>query len=282
MLTILLPWRTAESTYRGESMRNVVRERIAAGQPAVGIVVRLSRSGDIARIAAATGHDFLYLDTQHSPLTTETVSHIALAALDCGVAPFVRVRGSSDPDIGRLLDCGALGIVVPNVETVEEARAVVAATKFPPTGRRSFSGAWPHYEDGSLSPLELMAAFNESVMTLCMIETVTGLENAERIASVDGLDGLYLGAADMTASAHASGKFADGFAIEPVLTKLVAIAEGHGLIMGCGGLQDANARAAAVRAGVRFLTHQTDLALVMAGAAAEVRAIRAPASEADR
>ena len=78
---------------------NPVRRRMEAGELALGLIVRLARSGDIARIARATGHDFLFIDVQHAIFSLETIGHIAQAALGCGVAPLVRACSVRDPDI---------------------------------------------------------------------------------------------------------------------------------------------------------------------------------------
>src|SRR5690349_20939235 len=92
-------------------LTNPVKERMKAGEAALGMNVRLARSGDIARIAKATGHDFIFSDAQHSIFSRETITHITQTALAIGIAPFVRVRGCDDPDTSLLLDNGALGIV---------------------------------------------------------------------------------------------------------------------------------------------------------------------------
>src|SRR5437899_1247360 len=122
---------------------NPVKARMAAGDVALGMIVRLARSGDIARIAKTTGHDFIFIDRQHALFSLETVGHIAQAALGCGVAPLVRVRSCDDPDTSLLLDNGATGIVFPDVNSAADARRAVAACKFPPIGKRSVAGAYP-------------------------------------------------------------------------------------------------------------------------------------------
>src|SRR3954471_11273957 len=113
---------------------NPVKERMKAGQVALGMIVRLARSGDIARIAKTTGHDFIFMDGQHSLFSLETIGHIAQTALGCGVAPLVRVRSCDDPSIALILDNGATGIVFPDVNTPEQARRAVDACKFAPIG----------------------------------------------------------------------------------------------------------------------------------------------------
>ena len=124
-------------------LRNPALERMRAGDVALGMLVRLGRSGDIARIAKTTGHDFIFLDVQHAIYSLETIGHIAQAALGVGVAPLVRVRSAHDPDIALMLDCGATGIVVPDVNTVADAQTAVATCKFAPVGRRSVGGLYP-------------------------------------------------------------------------------------------------------------------------------------------
>src|SRR6202140_1986649 len=96
-----------------DKLGNTVKARMQAGEVALGMPVRLARSGDIARIAKSTGHDFLFIDCQHSLFNIETIGHIASTAMSCGVAPLVRVRGITDPDVSLLLDNGAMGIVYP-------------------------------------------------------------------------------------------------------------------------------------------------------------------------
>ena len=84
-----------------------------------------ARSGDIARIAKSTGHDFIFIDCQHSLFNLETIGHIASTAMACGIAPLVRVRGIDDPDVSLLLDNGAMGIVYPDINTAAQAQRAV-------------------------------------------------------------------------------------------------------------------------------------------------------------
>ncbi len=115
----------------GDAMpTNPVKERMRAGEVAFGLNVRIARSGDIARIAKTTGHDFIFIDVQHSLFSLETIGHIAQAALGCGVAPLARVRSCGDPDTSLLLDNSVTGIVFPDVNTAADARrgATSAAT----------------------------------------------------------------------------------------------------------------------------------------------------------
>src|SRR5712691_4334654 len=125
---------------------NPVKARMQAGDVALGMIVRLTRSGDIARIAKTSGHDFIFIDGQHALFSLETIVHIAQTALGCGVAPLVRVGSCRHPDTSLILDNGATGIVFPDVNSAEDARAAVDACKFPPIGKRSVGGAYPNFD----------------------------------------------------------------------------------------------------------------------------------------
>ncbi len=104
------------------------------------MTVRLVRGIEIARIAATAGFDTLYVDLEHSSFSLETTGQICMAALEAGIAPFVRVPANTPDYISRVLDGGALGIIAPHVGSAQEARAVVKAAKFPPLGERSNAG----------------------------------------------------------------------------------------------------------------------------------------------
>ena len=125
---------------------NPVKERLKAGEVVLGITVRMARSAEIARIAKTTGHDFLFIDVQHSIYNLETISHIAQTAMAIGVAPLVRVRGINDPDVSLLLDNGVMGIIYPDVNTAADAKRAVEVCRFAPLGKRSVCGGYPHFD----------------------------------------------------------------------------------------------------------------------------------------
>jgi 2-keto-3-deoxy-L-rhamnonate aldolase RhmA len=254
-------------------LTNPVKERLAAGQPALGMSVRMSRSADIARIAKATGHDFLFIDTQHSVFDLETIIHIAQTALAIGIAPVVRVRGVDDPDVSLLLDNGVTGIVFPDISTAAQARRAVEIVRFPPVGRRSVSGGYVHFDYRSLPLSETVPQLNESTLLVCMIETVEGLENVEEIAAVPGIDVLHVGSNDLLVTMGKPGKFDDP-AIVAAQEKVIAVAKANGKYAGCGGNRDVARQADAIRKGALFVTTQTDIAFLTAAANAWASGIR--------
>src|SRR5437763_1745049 len=167
---------------------NPVMDRMKAGEPALGMTVRLGHSGDLVRIAKGSGHDFIFIDVQHSLFNVETVGHMAQVALGCGIAPMVRVRSVDDPNVSLYLDNGVTGIIFPDVNTAAEAKRAVDAAKFAPIGKRSVCGGYPHFNFRPVPLTESVPALNDAAMVVCMIETLEGLENVEAIAAVKGVD----------------------------------------------------------------------------------------------
>ncbi|MRH28057.1 aldolase [Microbacterium sp. SYP-A9085] len=247
------------------AIANRVRERVAAGAIALGIGVRAVRSGEIALLAKATGHDFLYIDTQHAVFDGQQITQIAQAALGAGVAPFVRVRSAADPDISRYLDAGILGIVAPDVVSADQARQLVAAAKYGPMGRRSVAGMSVHYDFRAVPADVQMRAENDAVMVFCMIESREGLDSIEEIAAVPGVDGLYLGLGDLLADMGIPGEFTSP-EVGDALRTLVDVTRRHGLVAGSGGAPSPQLQLRAIAAGVRFLMTSSDLGLIRSGA----------------
>lgn len=250
-----------------------VKARMRAGSAALGMIARLSRSGDIARIAKSTGHDFVFVDGQHSLFSLETIGHIAQAALGCGIAPLVRVRSPRDPDVALLLDNGVTGIVFPDVATVDDARAAVEACRYPPLGKRSVCGAWPHFDFRPTPMADAIARLDEHCLVVCMIETRAGIENVEAIAAVDGIDVLHVGTNDLLTDMGKPGRFGDP-EIMDAIARVIAAASANGKHAGIGGDRNIERQRDYVRQGARFLTTQTDIGFLMAEASRVTAALR--------
>jgi staphyloferrin B biosynthesis citrate synthase len=244
---------------------NPVLERMRAGDVALGMNIRLGRSGDIARIARTTGHDFIFIDGQHSLFTLETIGHIAQAALGCGISPLVRVKSVDDLDTALLLDNGATGIIFPDVSTADEARRAVRRAKFPPVGRRSVAGGYPHFDYRAVPVAEAVPMLNELALVVCMIETPEGLRNIEEIAAVDGVDVLHVGANDLLTGMGKPGKFGDP-EIVAAIDRVIEVATAHGKFAGVGGDRNVERQVRFIRKGARFLTTQTDIGFLIAEA----------------
>ena len=255
---------------------NPLKDRLTRGEIALGMSVRMVRSPDIARIARASGHDFLFIDTQHSVFDLETITAIAHTALAIGVAPLVRVRGIDDPDVSLMLDNCVSGIVYPDINTAEEAARAVATCKFPPLGRRSVTGGYPMFDYAGVPQSEATAQLNAGTLLVCMIETPEGLDNVEAIAATPGVDAIHVGTNDLLANMGKPGKFDDP-EILAAQERVNAACAANGIVAGCGGNRDVARQARAIAGGMRFLTTQTDIAFLASAARGWIEGVRAEA-----
>jgi 2-keto-3-deoxy-L-rhamnonate aldolase RhmA len=253
------------ATVRHDRLINPALEKLRAGDIALGITVRLGHSPDIARIAKATGHDFIFLDRQHSLFDLETIASIAHTAMAIGLTPLVRVRGIDDPDVANLLDNGVMGIIYPDVGTAAQARRAVEVCKFAPLGKRSAAGGYPHFDYRPMPLAESLAQLNSSCMLVCMIETLEGLANVEEIAAVEGVDVLHVGMNDLLVDMRMPGRF-ETPEIVAALDRVIAAAKANAKYAGCGGNRDVERQAAAIRRGAAFLTTQTDIGFLSSAA----------------
>jgi 2-keto-3-deoxy-L-rhamnonate aldolase RhmA len=245
------------------SIPNPVKELLKGGGVALGMNVRLARSGDIARIAKTCGHDFIFIDGQHSLFSVETVGHIAQAALGCGIAPLVRVRSVDDPDTQVLLDNGVTGIVFPDVNTAAEARRAVSRARFPPLGKRSAAGAYAIFDYRAVPMGQAVPALDDNTLVVCMIETREGLENAEEIAAVEGIDVIHVGSNDLLTGLGIPGAFGSPEHIA-ALDRVITAAKAHGKVPGVGGDRNVARQAEFIRKGARFITTNSEIAFILA------------------
>jgi staphyloferrin B biosynthesis citrate synthase len=256
-----------------DKLTNPIRLRMQAGGAALGMPVRLGRSGDIARIAKSTGHDFLFIDCQHSLFNLETIGHIVSTAMSCGVAPLVRVRSIDDLDVSLLLDNGAMGIVYPDINNAAQAQRAVDNCKFAPIGKRSVSGGYPHFDYRAVPLAASVPQLNGNCLLVCMIETVEGLENVEAIAAVKGVDVLHVGSNDLLANMGKPGKFDDP-ALVAAQERVIAACRSNGIFAGCGGNRDPARQLELIRKGCQFITTQSDIGFLSAAASAWTAKIR--------
>src|SRR5256885_6392050 len=152
-------------------VRNPVKEKLARGELVSSMTARLVSSIEIVRIAKSAGFDSLYVDLEHSSFSMETTSQICIMALEAGLPAFVRVPANTPEYISRVLDGGALGVIAPGVRSAAEAKAVVAAAKYPPIGERGHSAGLPHLGFRVFPATETMPAMNDAIMVIVQIES---------------------------------------------------------------------------------------------------------------
>jgi 4-hydroxy-2-oxoheptanedioate aldolase len=219
-----------------------------------------SDSPAIAERLASVGYDYICLDVQHGLLDYPGVLHGLTAVAAAGAAGVVRVPPSDPAWIGRALDAGARGVIVPLVSTVQEAAAAAAACRYPPAGRRSYG---PVRSALSIGPAPRAA--DDQVACIVMIETHDGLRNAAAICAVPGVDAVYVGPADLSIALGADDPVA-GWArpeFAQALADIRGAAQAAGI--GCGmHCSDGDAGARSLADGFTFVSISSDLSHLQA------------------
>ena len=253
---------------------NHTKRRLAAGELALGMGVRQGRTVDIATIAKTCGFDWLFIDMEHSSLDVDQAAQLAMASLSVGITPIVRVPGHEHYHASRLLDNGAQGIVAPHVDTVEEAKRVASACRYPPIGHRSVAGAQPQLGFRAAPTGEATKIVNAETLVVVMLETPKAIANADAIAQVEGIDVLLIGTNDLCAEMGIPGQFNDP-RVEDAYRKTIDACRKHGKHPGMGGVYEPKLMEKYIGYGMRMILSGSDLSFMMAGAKARTDFLRA-------
>jgi 4-hydroxy-2-oxoheptanedioate aldolase len=254
-------------------LRNSLKEKLERGEQALSMIVRLVQSPEIALLAKSSGFDSLYVDLEHNTFSLETACRICTAAISVGIAPLVRVPGASPDYISRVLDGGALGVIVPHVTTAEDVRSVVELAKFAPVGKRSIGGPLPHLQFRKLPVRQMHQVMNDATMVVAMLETLEAVENMDEIAAVPGLDMMLVGTNDLCSEFGIPGEF-DHEKVSEVYAAAIAATKRHGKHLGIGGLASRpDLIAKYVAMGARYVSTGSDLQFLQDAATARVNAL---------
>src|SRR5829696_8660310 len=216
------------SRANGAAMReNRVKRALAAGERSLGTMIFEFPTTGIGRIAAAAGAEFLIYDMEHTGWSIETIRGLMASSRAADLVPMVRIPATQYHLIARPLDVGAMGLMVPMVESVEQAQVIVDSAKYPPVGRRgaAFGVAHDDYTGGDI--IEKMESANDEVLLIAQIETARGVENLDEIAAVEGIDVLWIGHFDLTNSLGIPGQF-DHPQFQDALAQVLAACRKHG------------------------------------------------------
>ncbi|MCF7945304.1 MAG: hypothetical protein K9L24_00410 [Spirochaetia bacterium] len=209
-------------------------EQLKKGETLVGTMLRLSKNSAIALTAKHAGMDFIMPDMEHSTYSFETLAGIARVAKLAGVECFVRVSELSKSYVSGALDAGVTGVMVPMIETPEQAKKLAFWGKYMPVGGRGFGGIGDHTGFVGAKALEFMPEANRKTLTIAQIETATAIDNIEEIASVEGIDALLVGPNDLANSLGIPG---DVFNEKNVaaIKKVARVAKTSGKVFGFHG-----------------------------------------------
>jgi 4-hydroxy-2-oxoheptanedioate aldolase len=239
----------------GVKIYNTAKQKLAAGKQLVGATV-LSPDPNIYCAVANAGYDFVWIEMQHSPLTYGDVAKMIWSCRGATAMPFIRVPDATESDIQKATDIGALGIIVPTVDTVEKAQAAVKWSKYPPQGRRSQGNG----QYGALYGSDYRQTINDNMMVVIMIETPIGVDNAEKIASVPGIDVIFAASTDL---GNFSGLKQGDPGYETMVKRIHDVTLQHGIALG-------GPQAWKTRQGFSFFQAPVETTLIRLGAQANL------------
>jgi 4-hydroxy-2-oxoheptanedioate aldolase len=229
-----------------ELPQNPFKRALKAGKPQIGLWSTLSSSYTVETLAGA-GFDWQLLDTEHSPSDLENLLTQLQAAAPYASHPIVRVPWNDMVTVKRVLDIGAQSLLIPYVQDADEARNAVAHTRYPPAGVRGVAGTTRATRFGRVKDYAKRA--HEEICVLVQVETQSALKNIEAICAIDGVDGVFIGPADLHASMGYAGETANAKVkplIDDAIRRIRKAGKAPGILtpneadakhwLGCGGL----------------------------------------------
>src|SRR5512139_650935 len=249
----------ADAGAPGES---ALRKALAEGRPVVGATVTVPNV-DTALALANAGFDFLWIEMEHAPITLESLREILLATRGARAVPITRVPANEAWLAKRVLDAGSLGVIFPFTSTRELAERAVASCRYPPLGVRGFGPGLAMSRYG-MGAADYVRFADENVVVVVIIEQKEAVENIEAIASVPGIDVLFVGVNDLSYSMGIGGRTRDAL-VEQALAKVLEAGRRHGIPVGypTGDPAEINRR---IAQGFRFFQAQSDTGLMASGA----------------
>ncbi|MBI3374814.1 MAG: HpcH/HpaI aldolase/citrate lyase family protein [Betaproteobacteria bacterium] len=243
--------------------QNPFKRALKAGRPQIGLWSSLSSNYTVEVIAGA-GFDWILIDMEHSPNDLESLLSQLQAAAPYPSHPVVRVPWNDMVTIKRVLDAGAQSLLIPYVQSAEEAKQAVAHTRYPPAGVRGVAGTTRATRFGRIKNYAKHA--HEEICVLVQLETQSALAELEKVAAVDGVDGVFIGPADLHASMGYTGETANS-AVIPMIEDAMRRILRAGKAPGYLSPVEADARRM-LAAGALFVAVGADVGLLARGAEA--------------
>jgi 2-dehydro-3-deoxyglucarate aldolase/4-hydroxy-2-oxoheptanedioate aldolase len=257
---------------------NRLKQILASGGIPVGHMIMEFGTRGMAKILEAAGLDFVLLDMEHTGFDTERIADLIAWLKATPITPIVRVPQGLYHFIARTLDAGALGVMVANVESAEQARAIVAAAKYAPLGNRGVGLGAAHTDYIVPEPLGYFRLANENTVIICMIESPKGVENANAIAATEGVDILWVGHFDLTQAMGIPAQF-QSEAFLNAFRRVSAACHNHGKGFGAQPTTLEQAQQW-MQLGLNVVSWASDVAIYRTALQAGIEAVRQRASAA--
>lgn len=259
---------TAMHEHGGNHMLQCMR----AGATAWGVGLRQARTADTGRAMKTAGCDWLFIDTEHNSMHLDVAAQICVAGQDAGVTPVVRVPGGDYALANRMLDNGAMAIVMPHVDDAAQAAAFANACRYPPLGKRSVTPGLPQINFQAMPLPAAIALIEPQILLLPMVETREGALNVRAIAATPGLDGVLLGMSDLSMELGVPGDVGHA-SLRAVVAETLAACRAEGKWVGMGGVGDPALLREYTALGIDFVLIGADLGLLMGAVSARIAAL---------
>jgi 2-keto-3-deoxy-L-rhamnonate aldolase RhmA len=249
-----------------------LKERLRNGDLLIGTMVSELRNPNIVYMLAQSGYDFFIIDNEHGAYSPETVSDLISAARGADIAPVVRIPEIRRETILKPLDSGAAGLLVPQVNTAEQAREIIFHAKYPPEGNRGVALRRAHSGYRRVTPSEYLKEANTETFIAVQAETPASIDNLESIAAVPGIDAVFVGPFDLSVSLGIPGQVNHPREVQSI-DRIVEVCRKHNLITGIQ-LFEASGIKAWVEKGMRFVSYSSDVGLLADAAVSALAEIR--------
>jgi 2-keto-3-deoxy-L-rhamnonate aldolase RhmA len=237
---------------------NPVRAKIKRGEPVFGTVISDIDTPAVSIWLADAGFDFFFIDMEHGTYDLPGIGNIVRLARQTGIVPLVRVPDASYDSISRVLDAGAMGVMIPRVETRDTVEQAIAASRYPPVGNRGMFHGKGNNDYQAVDPLEFARHANSNILTIIQIERGSAVERLDELLSVPGLDVALIGPVDLAVSL---GVALTDRVIAEKAQLVVDAARRHGIASGIHMGTPADVKAWQKR-GVTMLSCSTDLEIM--------------------
>lgn len=251
---------------------NKVKRALKDGQVVIGTMVSEVRGPGVMTMLATAGFDYVYIDMEHSSFSIETVADMMAAAKATDMMAFVRTPGLGRLELQRPLDAGADGLLIPQVQTADEVRQIVAYMKYYPNGERGMALRRAHSSFAKQPAAQYMTHANEESMVIIQLESKVAMRDIEQLVSVPGVDAAFIGPADLSQSYGKPGQ-SDDPEIMADLTNFIAACNKYGVAPGIH-VYDMKVAKKWIDAGMRLIAYSNDISMITdtgAGYTAELK-----------
>lgn len=251
--------------------QNQVRKALREGRPVVGTMLSELTAPALPMVLAQAGMDFMFIDMEHGPYDMSSVADLCKVARLTGIVPLVRVPDALYHLIARVLDAGAMGVMVPRVETRQTVEQMVRALRYPPQGERGCSIGRGNSEYRREPLWEYTRQANQEILAIVQVERREAIEHIDELLSVPGVDVALIGPVDLTLSLGASSP--KDAAVQEAIQQVVEAGRRHNVATGIH-LRDKEELRAWLKRGMNMLMYSTELGFIAAQAAEAVRFLR--------